>query len=143
MSNLNLPQQSEPKAGIICSGQPSKAQFEQAAEYGVKVVVNLRRPAETDPRDLVAEVESAGMKYVNIAIAGPDDLTRENAQALADAIDQVDGPILVHCGSSNRVGALLALKAYWLDGVAGDEAIEFGTAAGMTGLAGTVESLIG
>jgi uncharacterized protein (TIGR01244 family) len=142
MTMLNLPQESEPVAGVIASGQPTREQFAAAADNGVTTVINLRREAETEPRNIKDEAESAGMTYVNIPIAGPGDLNRDNAQALADAMDAADGKVLVHCGSSNRVGALLALKARWIDGMNADDAYQLGLDGGMTGLSGAVKTLL-
>ena len=51
--------------------------------------------------------------------------------------------MLLHCGSGNRVGALLALKAFWLDGGSAEEALEVGLAGGVTRLEPTVRELLG
>ncbi|SVC09755.1 uncharacterized protein METZ01_LOCUS262609, partial [marine metagenome] len=47
-----------------------------------------------------------------------------------------------YCASGNRVGGLLALKAYWLDGVEPDDALEIGRQAGLTGLESAVQELL-
>jgi hypothetical protein len=49
---------------------------------------------------------------------------------------------LVHCGSSNRVGALLALRAAWLKGATLEAALAAGRSAGLTGLESAVRSAI-
>ena len=48
-------------------------------------------------------------------------------------LESYDGPVLIHCASSNRVGALLALRES-LRGASDEEALEFGKQAGMTRL---------
>lgn len=141
MIDLNLPNQSQPVDGLICAGQPTREQFEAAAEQGVKTVVNLRAEGELQ-RDIEDEVTSAGMRYVHIPISGPDDLTFAKAEELSAAIDASDGPVLVHCGSSNRVGALLALKSRLVDGNPPHEAMELGTKAGLSGLSPVVRKLM-
>ncbi len=143
MANLDLPNFSEPIEGVYCAGQPSAEQFQAAAEAGVTTVVNLRPAGETAPRDIEAEVTGAGMTYVNIPIGGPGDLDKGAANALAEALDAAEGGVLIHCGSSNRVGGLLALKAHWVDGVPAAEALALGRAAGLTGLEPMVASLLG
>ena len=55
----------------------------------------------------------------------------------------VDGAVLFSCGSSNRVGALFALKARLLDGKSPDEAIAIGEACGMTRLEPVVRQALG
>ena len=72
----------------------------------------------------------------------------DQAEAVVAAIrEQIwdtlgDEPTVLYCGSSNRVGALLALKAYWLDGADPEDALELGRAAGMTRLEGRVTELM-
>lgn len=70
------------------------------------------------------------MRYVALPIAGHEGVTADNAKALADLIAAARGPVLVHCASGNRVGGLLAL-ALAAQGMAAEQAIETGRAAGM------------
>ncbi len=118
---------------VLVGGQPDREQLIAIAEGGYRSVINLRTEGEkgnTDP----AFVESLGMDYVEIPIGGTDDLTEENARRLASTLEEVERPVVVHCGSSNRVGALFALKAYYVDGLAAEEALLIGQEAGMTRL---------
>ena len=62
----------------------------------------------------------------------------ENAERLDSLIEQYDGPVLVHCGSGNRVGALLALRES-LNGASDEEALEYGREGGMTRLEDVVK----
>jgi len=43
-------------------------------------------------------------------------------------------PVLVHCMSGNRVGALFALRAFWLQGMSAVEALAVGRRYGLTKL---------
>ena len=43
-------------------------------------------------------------------------------------------PVLLHCGSGNRVGALLALAAFHVDGRPADAALQYGLDSGLTRL---------
>src|SRR3546814_17161114 len=72
-----------------------------------------------------------GLDYLNIPVAGGADLSEDNARKLAIALEDIDGTALVHCASSNRVGALFAVKAAKLDPTSVDEAIEIGRSAGL------------
>jgi uncharacterized protein (TIGR01244 family) len=134
---IDVPQYASPFDGVVTAGQPEPAQLEEAAEKGIKTVIDLRRPEEDRGYDEAALSEKLGMEYIQLPIAGGDDLTRENAEKLAEHLDEAEGPFIVHCGSSNRVGALFALKAFYVDDADLATALEIGKKAGMTSLAET------
>ncbi|MGC1507868.1 serine/threonine protein phosphatase [Ketobacter sp. MCCC 1A13808] len=139
---ISLPNQFAPLPNTLASGMPSEQDFGDAAKKGIKTVVNLCPLNETPPSE-PAVVEGLGMRYVNIPVSGPQDLNRANAQQLADAMAESDTqPVLVHCRSSNRVGALLALKAFWIDSQTPQHAIELGRAAGLLNLEPVVLQLM-
>ena len=75
-------------------------------------------------------------------MGSPDDLTRENARILADTLAAADGKSVVYCKSGNRVGALLALKAHWIDEDGAEEALAFGRAAGLTRMEPVVQKIL-
>ena len=130
-----------PVDGISTAGQPDAAAFKVFAESGYAAVIDLRTAGENrgleDEPGLVAGL---GMEYVPLPI-GKGDITVAKARELAELIDSYDAPVLVHCGSANRVGALLALEAYDETGDAA-LALEVGRAGGMTGLESTVKEVI-
>ena len=123
--------------GILAGGQPTEEQLAGLADAGYKTVINMRLPDEQGNTQGEA-VEAAGMNYVTVPIEGAAGLSEERARAFAEALDAAERPALVHCGSGNRVGALFALKAFYVDGATADEAIQFGLDAGMTRLEGPV-----
>ncbi len=129
---VDLPNGSEPLADVTTSGQPTAPTFEALAARGYTSVIDLRRPSEDRGFDEQAVVEGAGMSYVNLPI-GRDGITWENASALDKALAEKTGPVLVHCGSSNRVGALIALRAK-MAGASDEEALKLGREAGLTSL---------
>ena len=140
-----LPEGRSPLPGVITGGQPDAAQLAALAEAGYRTVVDLRSPGEPYPReDEKAALESLGIEYVSIPVAGPEGLTEENARALSAVLAEEDAyPIAIHCGSGNRVGALLALEAAWVDGTPAAEALALGLDAGLTGLEPKVRELLG
>ena len=75
------------------------------------------------------------------AIDHSNDITFENAKTLGEIIEVIDGPILLHCGSSNRVGALLALGKS-LAGADNDTALQYGQENGLTSLEGLVRKIL-
>lgn len=123
-----------PVGRLLAAGQPDEAALRAARDAGYAMVVNLRVDGEFDAFDERALVESLGMAYRYIPVAGADGVTEANARALKAAIaDAAPHAVLVHCGSANRVGALVALGAA-LDGADADAAIEQGKRAGLVGL---------
>lgn len=129
-----------PVDGISTSGQPDKASLAVFADSGYVAVIDLRTAGEDRGLDESAVVEGLGMKYVPMPI-GRDDITIEKAEELANLLANYDEPVLVHCGSANRVGALFALKAFSDTGDA-EEALEAGRASGMTSLEGRVQEVM-
>lgn len=118
--------------GTLLGGQPTSEQLESISEHGYATVVNLRGANEGGTTE--QQVEELDMAYVSIPINGAEDLTAENARALAKVLEESKGPVVVHCASGNRVGALLALKAFYVDGMSAEDAVTFGKGAGMTQL---------
>lgn len=140
---LDIPNVCNLDSGMCTGGRPRPEHLKKAAEQGIKVVVNFCPPTEAIDYDEAAVVASLGMQYVNIPVAGPADLTRENVQKLADTL-KISGEygVLVHCASGNRVGAMLALKARYFDGATPMEALEIGRSAGLKALEPFVAQLL-
>ena len=118
---------------MFASGQPTQDQVAVLASAGVKHVISLRTEGELE-WDEPALVESLGMDFYSIPISSGNGLTSENARSLDNLLASLDGqPVLLHCGSSNRVGALRAITAR--DGGASiEEALSVGRRWGLTGL---------
>jgi protein tyrosine phosphatase (PTP) superfamily phosphohydrolase (DUF442 family) len=79
------------------------------------------------------------MKYISLPIGGASGVTYENASLLDETLSKIDGPVLVHCASSNRVGALLSLREK-MHGASTEEALSLGDEAGLSSLRKTVEA---
>ncbi len=97
-------------ARFVASGQPDEAMLQTIAEAGFSAVVDLRAADEERGFDEAKEVERLGMEYVLLPIASADDLTLDKAAVLDQILAQNEGPVLIHCASGNRVGALYALR---------------------------------
>ncbi len=116
---------------LLVGGQPTPDQFEAAQRLGYQTIINLRQPDEennTDP----AQIQSLGMTYVSFPIAGSADLTEEKARGFAEVLEAAEGPVMVHCNSGNRVGGMFAMKAFYIDGLSPEEALEVGKKTGIT-----------
>src|SRR5690606_15098849 len=81
------------------------------AREGVRTVINLRAPDEAVDYDEAAEAERLGLRYVALPVRGADDLDRERVREFGRELDaaRARGPVLIHCASGNRVGAMVAL----------------------------------
>lgn len=128
---------------MIGAGQPSADDLKSLADEGVKTVIDLRPAGEAGhPDDEADTVQGLGMRYHTLPIAGPGDLTRDNAKQFGELLASAEKPVVIHCGSSNRVGALVALKANMVDGLSPADALALGQRAGLTGLAARVEEVL-
>lgn len=131
----------QPEELIFTGGQPSKDQFKLLADAGVNHIVNLR-PDEEMSWDERAVVENLEMSYHSVPIAGARDVTFENAERLQMVLENIGAqPVVVHCASGNRIGALVALHAGKNKGDI-DAAIEEGKKWGLTRLEPSVRSLL-
>jgi protein tyrosine phosphatase (PTP) superfamily phosphohydrolase (DUF442 family) len=85
--------------------------------------------------DEAERVAARNLGFLSIPIAGAADLTEDNARKLGEALQAHEGhPVLLHCGSGNRAGALLALEAHYAEGPTVEAAIALGKSAGLTSL---------
>ncbi|RZF90644.1 hypothetical protein EXT42_19595 [Pseudoalteromonas sp. CO302Y] len=136
---LNLKAQSE---YVLTSGQPNQTDFAKLKELGVENIINLRGDNETNwsEHDLVTEL---GMNYYHIPVQSKADITIENATKLQNLLNEhQQQTTLLHCASSNRVGALVALYNAITLKKPIDEAVEIGKQWGLKSLEGVVRSKV-
>jgi uncharacterized protein (TIGR01244 family) len=134
LSSIAIPNAKTPAPDLLTGGQITEEHVAQAKDKGVKTVVNLRAEKEKAEYEAAAKkVEELGMKYVHIPIDGKtgEGLNEENAKKLAEAIEG-DDPAIVHCKSGQRVGALFALKAFYVDKKTPEEAMKVGEEHGLS-----------
>lgn len=137
----DIPNRAEPLKGITTAGQPNAKALTDLADQGYTTVIDLRGKDEDRGFDEAATVEGLGMKYIQLPISGANDITYDNANALDQILQDLHGPVLLHCSSSNRVGALLTLRAK-LQGEDDDAALALGEEAGLTRLKPAVEEVL-
>ncbi len=130
-----------PVDGFSVAGQPDEAALEIFAEQGYVAVIDLRLAGENRGIDEAAVIEALGMDYIMLPVSGGDGIHFANARKLDELITAANGPVLLHCGSGNRVGALLALRES-LAGADDDTAIEYGKKGGLTKLEGRVRQVL-
>lgn len=124
--------------GVTGAGQPDEAELARLSAAGYKYVIDMRLPHEDRGlADERASVEAAGMSYIPLPIDSRTDITFDKANELDRILAEIDGPVMIHCGSGNRVGALMSLRAS-MNGADDETAIEAGIQTGLTRLEPTV-----
>lgn len=134
----------QPLPHLVTGGQLTEAQLDGLTDAGFKTFISLRLPDEDGAGWEEAYATTRNVSFARLPVPGAGGLTRETVEALDGLLDAAgDEPAVLYCGSGNRVGALLALRAFWLDGASAEDALELGRAAGMTRLEPTVAELLG
>jgi len=115
---------------LLC-GQPDLAALEAAKRRGIKIVVSLREEGETD-FDEAEAAKSAGLQFRRIPFRAPETLDdKVFAAALKILANSKDKPVMLHCGSANRVGAIWAAHRALDDGISVEAAIKEGKEVGL------------
>lgn len=109
--------------GIYLGSQPAQADLTQVKEAGIKTVISLRHTAEVKDWDEAASVRAQGMQWVQIPWNGPEQLTDEIFDRSRETLRSAEKPMLVHCGSGNRVGAVWIAFRVLDEGVALEAAV--------------------
>ena len=109
--------------GIYLGSQPAQADLTQAKEAGIKTVVSLRHTAEVKDWDEAAWVREQGLLWIQIPWNGPEQLTDEIFDRSRETLRSAEKPMLVHCGSGNRVGAVWIAFRVLDEGVALEAAV--------------------
>lgn len=132
-----------PAPGVVAAGRLVPEDIARVRAAGIRHVIDLTPDAETPGFDESGAVRAAGLGYDNLPVAGAADLTHRNVQTFDAMLRNAGRPVLVHCGSGNRTGAMAALHAAWVLGKPADEAIAIGKAWGLKGLEDEVRRRIG
>jgi len=120
------------QGGVLLAGQPSSEDFGAAKALGIRTVVDLRTPGELTEFDEPARVGELGMTYTNLGFRSPDQLTDAIFDGVRAALaDEAAQPVLIHCHSANRVGAVWLAHRVLDDGVELEAAVEEAHAVGL------------
>lgn len=142
-----LTNERHPLPGMLTGGAPvgesAAPGFRALAAAGARTWIDLRTDAEVPP-ETATLAAAAGLDYRRLPIAGEADLDLASVRALDGLLDEWDRyPIVLACSSGNRAGALLALRAFWLDRADAASALELGRSGGLTKLEPAVRQLLG
>lgn len=102
-----LPYGGCPTRDVATAGQPGAEAWGMLARAGFKSVVDLREPSEPRGHDETGEIARAGLRYLALPVSH-ESLSDRQFDVLRDFMrDPQHRPVLVHCQSANRVGALI------------------------------------
>lgn len=111
--------------GVFLASQPQEQDIRDASANGIKTIVNLRKPGEFTDFDEPALVTELGMEYHSYPFKAPAELSDEVYDGVRKLLnDPTKRPMMIHCDSGNRVGAVwLAHRVLdgglsWADAVA-------------------------
>ena len=102
-----LPNGAQPLPGVITAGQPAAADLSALAGAGCRAVLDIRTPDEDRGFDEPDAARALGLEYLNVPVTSEtlDDAAFARVrEVLRDAGRR---PLLLHCKSANRVGAVL------------------------------------
>ena len=106
---------------LLC-GQPSAEDLAEAKKRGIKVVLTLRTKGEVN-WDEAGTVKDLGLEFHRLGFRAPDTLTDSifdgSLKILANAGEQ---PVMLHCASANRVGAVWLAHRVLNDGLKVEDA---------------------
>jgi len=92
-------------ADVYLAAQPSADDLAEAKKLGIKTVINLRPESETKDFKEREAVEAAGLAYVHIPFVA-DQVTDAVFDQAREQLKSAQRPLLLHCGTANRVGGV-------------------------------------
>jgi len=117
---------------IYFAAQPGAEDFAEFKELGVTTVIDLRDEGENRGLDEAAVLSDLKIEYHNPGFKSAPTLTDPIFRRVRDLMANKDNqPLLVHCASANRVGAVWLAHRVLDHGVPYDKALEEAKAIGM------------
>jgi len=128
--------------GYVVGGLPSKQQYADALEAGFDSALSLMTNDEDGIREIAPYASSIGIRYIRFTVRGTEDLNESMAWQFASTLGMLGKPAIIHSANGERVGAMFALMAFFVDEASAEDAIAIGLAAGMGGLEDEVRGLL-
>ena len=124
-------------------GVPVEHDITEFAAQGGDIIISLLSVEEMQGSKEITWSSANDIAFYQVPVDGAQGVTFANARALDRLLlKHADKNILVHCASANRVGALFALRAAWLDGLPAEQALAVGREHGMTSLENQVSQML-
>jgi uncharacterized protein (TIGR01244 family) len=140
---FGIPNATFPEPGLMAAGQPTGEQIQIRAEEGYRTVIDLRSAEEPRGFDEVEAATQNGLEYLQVPVT-PDGLDQATIDRFLAAMRKAQRPALVHCSTSNRVGALYYSWLVLEKGMPPADALARAKAAGLRSpeLTGKVRKLV-
>jgi uncharacterized protein (TIGR01244 family) len=126
--NSNIKNYNRETTKLATSGALGDGAVKELAKKGFKTIIDLRTKAEGTASEKES-VEKASMAYFNIPVTGKGVNDKQLAE-FTKIFESAKGPVLLHCASANRAGAMLT-RYYLSKGMARGAAFERGRAIGI------------
>lgn len=127
---FGIPDASVPETGVLAAGQPTGEQIQLAAEDGYKTVIDLRSAEEARGYDEPGAAKANGLAYINLPVTLAS-LDQATIDKFLETMRKAERPVLLHCSTSNRVGALYYAWLVLEKGAKPEEALAKAQAAGL------------
>ena len=117
---------------VVARFAPDRDALQQAAQEGFRSVVNMRsreEKQELPPDEERRWVEAAGLTYLHHPVSA-DHLSDELVDAFRRKATDLPAPVLVHCASGKRSGAMVMMHLASEQGWSGEQVIERAEAMG-------------
>lgn len=98
----------EIEEGVLLGPQPTEDDLRQAKQKGMKTVIDFRMPNETSNSNADSAARH-GLEYVSIPV-NKASLSQAQIEELDRAMQDKEGPFLIHCASGARAALLLSLR---------------------------------
>ena len=120
-------------ATVACAGATAPEAVAELKRRGFVSVINFRTEGERGAmlEEEAAAMREAEMKYFHIPFQSSAPTTEATEEFLEVVADPANQPVLIHCGSANRVGAMWLIKRVKLDGWEVDRATTEAEAIGL------------
>ncbi|MCP1167658.1 beta-lactamase hydrolase domain-containing protein [Limimaricola litoreus] len=107
---------------------PEAEQIRQAGQEGFRSIINMQTDDEDKKLKMKPDeegrlAEEAGLTYLHHPVDGQS-LSNEVVDAFRRKATELPAPVLVHCASGKRSGALVMMHIASENGMSGEEVIE-------------------
>ncbi|HNO74013.1 MAG TPA: sulfur transferase domain-containing protein [Nitrosomonas mobilis] len=114
---------------IATSGALDSSAIQELVKHGFRTVIDVRAEQKSTDSERLA-IKKTDMEYFNIPVTR-EGIDESQLAAFKEVLAQATSPILLHCSTGNRAGAMWTV--YRLsEGIPADRAFKEGRAAGMS-----------
>jgi hypothetical protein len=142
---VGMPNTAMPLSNVVTAGQPTEEQLTALVDLGYIHFVSLSPSTAEGAGWEEGIAADAGIHFSRIPVEGAEGLTRENVLELDRVLNEVeeqDRATVVYAATTDEVGAMLALRAHWLEGADPAAALDLGLRVGLNGLQRSVQELL-